>query len=646
MISRNPWFRLFLFDSDRHHQGVSVAARIRILPESITNKIAAGEVVERPASVVKELVENALDAGSTDIVAEIEGGGKRLIRVTDNGSGMSRDDALLALERHATSKIASDSDLFNLGTLGFRGEALPSIASVSRFTIQSRERGSMAGAEIYAEGGRIREVKEFGMAEGTVIAVRNLFFNTPARLKFMKSPETEAGHVGEFLTRLALSRPEVRFTYLNDGKMVFRALPGTLQSRAAELLGKRLARDLYPFNYGDEPVSMHGLVGGPACSRSSAGALYTYINGRFVRDRVVQHAVLQGYRQVLERGRYPVVVLFVDLPPGEVDVNVHPTKHEVRFREQGRVHDIIQGGIEAAIRSAPWLEEGRRAARDSAPVSAGQEMVARVRDALQSYAQTPHRQESFPRAWSGGQPTGGTINPGSWVQPPAAVEQPPLSTQETERAVTDAALAKQPASEVCPEVGYFSSLTVIGQFNAAYILCQEGGDLVMIDQHAAHERVAFERLRVEYASGGIERQGLLFPETLELSPAQSATAREHSEEFLRLGFELDHFGGNTWLLKAVPRLIARLSADRTVLDMLEELQGIGRSRSMGDLVEGLLATIACHSVVRGRQNLTVTEIRELFRQMDAIDFATRCPHGRPVIATITLADIEKMFKRT
>ncbi len=641
MISRNPTGSGFLCPMSR---SIVVASRIRILPESITNKIAAGEVVERPASVVKELVENALDAGSTEITVEIEGGGRRLIRVSDNGSGMSRDDALLALERHATSKIASDSDLFNLATLGFRGEALPSVASVSRFTICSRERGSLAGTEIYAEGGRIREVKEFGMAEGTVITVRNLFFNTPARLKFMKSPETEAGHVGELLTRLALSRSGVRFTYLNDGKMVFRALPGNLESRAAELLGKRLARDLHPIRYEDGPVSVHGLVGGPDASRSSSSSLYTYINARFVRDRVVQHAVLNAYRQVLERGRYPVVVLFIDLPAADVDVNVHPTKHEVRFREQGRIHDVIQGGIEAVIRSAPWLTDGRGPTQTAPPVPASQGMVARVREALQSYGRTPHRQESFPRSWSGGQsPASATTAAQRTTSPTADVSASPPTATGSAGIVTP--LPEQPA-ETAEGAGYFSSLTVIGQFNAAYLVCQEGTDLVIVDQHAAHERVAFERLRAEYGAGGIERQGLLFPETLELSPSHGATARENQDELIRLGFELDHFGGNSWLLKGVPRHIAHRSSARTVEEILEELQGVGRSRTVSDLTEELLATIACHSVVRGKQSLSPTEIRELFRQMDAIDFSTRCPHGRPVVTAITLAEVEKMFKRT
>ena len=286
-------------------------SRIKILPENLTNKIAAGEVVERPASVVKELVENALDAGCGEVMIEIEGGGKKLIRITDNGSGMSREDALLALERHATSKIATDGDLFNLATLGFRGEALPSIASVSRFTLATREEGRIEGCEIYAEGGRIKEVKACGMAQGTVVSVRNLFFNTPARLKFMKSLETETGHVGEFLTRLAISRPDVRFTYQSDGRTIFRASGGNLRERVSSLLGSTFAADLYPLEFTDDGISVTGFVA-PAHVHPLGGFPFLYLHQWPLHPRrVVQHSILQAYRNFMERGRYPLAVLFI-----------------------------------------------------------------------------------------------------------------------------------------------------------------------------------------------------------------------------------------------------------------------------------------------------------------------------------------------
>lgn len=594
-----------------------MAPRIRILPENLTNKIAAGEVVERPASVAKELVENALDAGCREVIVEVEAGGRRLIRVTDDGCGMTREDALLALERHATSKIVTDEDLFTLSTLGFRGEALPSIASVSRFTLATRERGAIEGTEIYAEGGNIREVKACGMAEGTAITVRNLFFNTPARLKFMKSSETEAGHMGDLLTRLAISRPEIRFTYLNDGKTVFRALDGSLANRVGALLGRTIADALYPVEMTAEGITVRGLVARPDCSRSTAGHLFTYINGRFIKDRVVQHAILQAYRNFLERGRYPVVVLFIDLPAGEVDVNVHPTKHEVRFRQQGIVHDLLCGAVEETLRLTPWLRQTAAIPPPHRqPAGVSEQRVAEVRELLVNYRPSPPSERSP-------------------FLPPAPAERP----------VAPAAVPS-PAAEAAAASGYFSSLTVIGQYHAAYIVCQDGSDLLLVDQHAAHERVAFERLKGQFAAGAIEGQGLLFPETLELSHRESAMVREHGAELDRLGFALEDFGGTTWVVKGIPRPLAGKDYLRLLRDTLEELQGIGKSRTVAEVVEEILTRIACHSVVRGERSLTSDEIRALFRQMDATDFSTNCPHGRPVLQRFTLGEIEKLFKRS
>jgi DNA mismatch repair protein MutL len=624
-----------------------VSARIKILPENLTNKIAAGEVVERPASVAKELVENALDAGCTEVTAEIEAGGKRLIRVTDNGSGMSREDALLSLERHATSKIATDSDLFQLATLGFRGEALPSIASVSRFTLATRGEGKIEGTEIYAEGGRIREVKACGMAQGTAVSVRNLFFNTPARLKFLKSTETETGHVGEFLTRLAISRPEVRFTYLSDGRTVFRALNGDLRERVVSLLGSALAADLYPVDFSAEGTVVTGLVAPPECSRSAATHLYTYINGRFIRDRLVQHAILQAYRNFMERGRYPVVVLFIQVPSGEVDVNVHPTKHEVRFREQGKVHDAIQAAVESVLRKTPWIRTRPVAEASPAapqqPQSASSVRVAEVRESLARYASSQPRQEVFPLPVSHPHP------------------DPPLEGEGIGRllplqgggwegdGITKNVISGLREKDALPHDagsnGYFSCLTVIGQFNAAYILCQDGADLVVIDQHAAHERVAFERLKCQFASRGVESQGLLFPENVEFSFRETATLAEHASELARLGFELEAFGGATWLVKGVPRLILQGDYLRILRDIMEELAGLGKSRTFADAQEEILSRIACHSVIRGSHALTTQEISALFIQMDATEFSSNCPHGRPVFRKIGLSEIEKMFKR-
>lgn len=602
--------------------------RIKILPENLTNKIAAGEVVERPASVVKELLENALDAGATDLVVEIEGGGKRLIRVTDNGCGMSRDDALLALERHATSKILSESDLEGIATLGFRGEALPSIASVSRFTMASRETDNIEGSEIYAEGGKIREVKACGMASGTIVTIRNVFFNTPARLKFLKSPETEAGHAGDLVTRIALSRPDVRFTYLSDGKTVIKAAAGDLASRVAALLGRGIGNSLYPVEYDDGYLRVDGLVSSPDCCRSAPSHVYTFINGRFVRDKVVQHAVMAAYRPVLEQGRYPVVVLFVGIGPGEVDVNVHPTKHEIRFRQQGRAHDAICAAIESVLRRTPWIRETGTVFAVPPPVPksppVSEQKVAEVRELLATYGSSLRRDET-------GFGNGGASYAVGVASEPAAARNPPENTMP-------------PGFD--ESAGYFSSLSVIGQFQAQYILCQDSEGLVIIDQHAAHERVVFERLRREFFDGGVAVQKLLFPETLEFSFAESAVLGGSADELGRLGFDLESFGGRTWLLKGVPQLLAGHDHVRTLRDMVSEIQELGKSRKLAEEVDELLSTIACHSVVRGAHALTRSEIQALLEQMDATDFAGSCPHGRPVFRKITLSEIERMFKRT
>lgn len=602
-----------------------MTTRIRILPEQLTNKIAAGEVVERPASVVKELVENALDAGGSDIIIEIEDGGKRLIRVTDNGSGMSKEDALLSMERHATSKIATDSDLFNLHTLGFRGEALPSVASVSRFVLATRARGSLEGTEIYAEGGRIREVKACGMAEGTVVSVRNLFFNTPARLKFMKSRETETGHVGEFLYRLALSRPDVRFTYMCDGKTVFKLLPGEMRDRSADALGTVAAAELYPLELNDNGIVLRGLLGSPLVSRSTASHLYTYINGRYIRDKVVQHALLQGYRNVLERGRYPVLVLFITVPAEDVDVNVHPTKHEVRFREQSRIHAIIQNGVEQMLRGAPWLRREAPLHRQSASSPAASSSLAKVAEVKESLLRYAVRQDSLPLQ-----------------------RQIPSLPRSEQAARTVSLPGEQPEATVAASPvagGYFSSLHIIGQFRNAYIVCQDSSDLLLIDQHAAHERVVFQELKRSVAGGALACQSLLFPETIELSPAESAALREHDGELQKLAFDVENFGGNTWLLKGIPQMLAGHDYKQALRDTLEDLCALGRSRVSAEIIDDILAKIACHSVVRGQRQLALPEIQQLLQRMDATDFAANCPHGRPVIARITLREIEKLFKR-
>ena len=601
-----------------------MSQRIAILPEIITNKIAAGEVVERPASVIKELVENALDAGATDITVEIAAGGRRLIRVSDNGYGMSREDALLCLERHATSKIRNDQDLAGIATLGFRGEALPSIASVSRFTLATRERDSVEGTEIIVEGGRVRDVRACGRAPGTTVTVEQIFFNTPARLKFLKSAETEAAHAGDAVTRMAVSRPEVSFLFISDGRELLRAPRGDLMRRLSQAAG-RDAAGCYPLEYAGEEISISGYIAGPAAVRSTTGAMFTFINGRFVRDRVVQHAVMQAYRGVTDRGRYPVLALFLSLPPGEVDVNVHPTKHEVRFRRQTLVHDTLQQAVASLLAASPWLKgTAHQPLPEQQP--AQQEVSQAYRERIAAAAQRSLSLPPRPAAPFSAAPVAAACD----TAPPAVHERSEPFAEEQEAA----------------RDGYFSTLSIIGQFHGEYILCQSGADLVVIDQHAASERVAYQRLRGQYACGGVESQRLLFPETLELSFSEVECAVRNRELLNGLGFELEPFGGSTLMVAAVPRLTAEAGRLSLVRDMLAELEGVGSAGAFGEAVDELLARLACHSVVRGVYPLERQQISELLKRMDETGFAASCPHGRPVSHVITLAELEKIFKRT
>lgn len=611
-----------------------MARRIAILPELITNKIAAGEVVERPASVIKELIENALDAGATDIAVEVAAGGRRLIRITDNGYGMSRDDALLSLERHATSKIKTDSDLDGILTLGFRGEALPSIASVSRFRLTTREPASPEGTEINIEGGRIKDVKACGMAPGTVISVEQLFFNTPARLKFLRSAETEAAHVADSVTRMAISRPEVSFSCTSDGRELLRVQRGDLLRRLTQVLGKNSAAALHAVESSAEGISITGFISGPSVVRSTTAAMFTYINGRFVRDRVVQHAIMQAYRGVIDRGRYPVCALFVALPPGEVDVNVHPTKHEVRFRRQTLVHDILQSAVEKVLKDSPWLVHRQQPVAVAAAPTVSQAYLERISAAAQTSLNLPRREIPF------SSPSHAVPETALTCQAPPAVMEAPIP------------FAPEPSSPAQPEIdaptgdGFFSTLAVIGQFHAEYLLCQSGQELVIIDQHAASERVAFQRLRRQYESGSVESQRLLFPETVELSFGEVATAQRFTGELAAAGFEIEPFGGNTIIVTAVPRLAIEHDCIRLVRDLLAELSQLGASGAFRDIQDRLFSRIACHSVIRGPRMLEHRQIRELLHAMDETEFAASCPHGRPVSHTITHAELEKIFKRT
>jgi len=611
--------------------------RIKIMDEGLANRIAAGEVVERPASVVKELVENSLDAGASSISVEIEGGGRRLIRVADNGTGMTRDDLLLCLERFATSKLLELSQLERIGTYGFRGEALPSIAAVSRLGLISRLHDELEGWMVRVEGGEVKKVEATGCAPGTLIEVRDLFFNTPARRKFLKTEQTEASHVLDSLMRLGLARPEIGLRVTRSGRKAFDLPPREdWAGRAAALLGRDLRDRLFPFSGQSGEVRVSGLFGPPDAARRGAGrALYLYVNGRPVRDRNLTHAVLTAYGELVPRGQYPVVVLRVDLPPEEVDVNVHPTKHEVRFRDGRGVHDAVLGALAAGLAPSPWLGGSALSGGVSYDTRTGEvqsepdlvcERPAQYRPA--SSRASPSQVGAVRRPERRFQPG---FEPGSPVSPARGPDGHGLATPEP------------PA-----EAGQFSSLRYIGQLGATYLLCQGSEGLVLLDQHAAHERVTYMRLLEQQEAGrGVQCQGLLVPLKLELSAAEAERAEELAARLTALGFEAEAFGGRTLVVKAVPALLAEAAVERLVRDVLDELVELPSGSDAAEKArDAVLARMACHGSTRAGYTMRPQEVRALLEAMDATERAGACPHGRPVMVEVPLREIEKWFHRT
>jgi len=593
--------------------------RIQILPENLANQIAAGEVVERPASVVKELIENAIDASASEVFVDIEKGGKGLVRVTDNGHGMKKDDAFLCLERHATSKVRSADDLFALHTMGFRGEALPAIASVSRLRLTTRSVDDDSGWQIYAEGGTIRQAEAIGAAPGTVVEVRNLFFNTPGRRKFLRKEETEFGHIADVVSRLALSRSDIHFRLSHNGRNILDAYRhNRLEERAAVLLGRQVAGALIPVDADSGNGEMLvGLLGAPGISRSSTAQIYTYINGRFVRDRVVQHAILEAYRTLLEKRRYPIAVLFIDMPPETVDVNVHPTKHEVRFRNQQQVHDFIVSALRESLHKgnfvpvAPVSEISYDSLSPTLPPSETKNghYASRIQESLSAFNEK----------------VAGT---------------PAISAIATVKGDMTGWSAGSSESPAMPD-----GWRLIGQYLNSYLVCQAGEELVLVDQHAAHERIGFERLRKQLAMDGIASQNLLFPVVIELEHREASVLADHLDDFARFGFEVEAFGGRSFTVKAVPALTADVDAERLVRDLAAELNEIGRAGKLDDEIERVLSVIACHSMVRANQALSSIEMQQLLKDLAGIDFGNCCPHGRPVMYRLGKREVEKFFHR-
>lgn len=604
--------------------------RIRILPDLVANQIAAGEVVERPASVLKELLENAIDAGATSIRIEIRGGGKSLIRVSDNGHGMSKDDALLCLERHATSKIYNSADIGSIQTLGFRGEAIPSIASVSQCRFLTCEEGSASGIEIDIHGGKLLSVKEAGCKVGTMAEVRNLFYNLPARRKFLRSDATELGHLHHNFLLHAIAQPQIAWTFQQDDRMVHELAPSipseasddlsTLRQRVRALYGPQLASQLLPVEIARGGVNLYGFVGKPGLSRSNRSELYCFVNSRPVDSRAIYYGLIEGYHTTLMRGRYPVCFLFLEIDPALVDVNIHPAKREVRFREDARV----QGTVVEAVRRALGTQHGT--VRTNVPL----EMT------LKSHPSSdivPPRECNILGA---SLPT--VMDPSFAVWSPTSPPTLPTSSVSTS--------TLQPSTSVHPQSAIrHPEFTILGVFANLYVIAMDANGLVIVDQHAAHERILFEQWMARLERGAILSQKLLLPQTIELSPKDTLELRSCITTLEKLGFGIAEFGDRSFIVDAVPPFLKIENLPQLLRSILDEFNEAGSGINRDRFAEETVAKTVCRYAVKANDVLRLEELERMLVDLQMCRNPLTCPHGRPTILRLTQAELERKFGR-
>ena len=658
--------------------------KIHVLPDRVANQIAAGEVVERPASVVKELLENALDAGATRIKLQVEAGGKRLIQITDNGSGMVRDDALLAFERHATSKIKDTADLLTIATLGFRGEALPSIGSVSRMRLETHASEDAAGTVVEINGGKIFKVEDAGLPVGTSITVRDLFFNVPARKKFLKAESTELSHIASLVTHYALAHPDKHFELHSATNAILVAPPvAGYAERVYQVFGKDTLDQLIPIAAlqqlervglpqpppwrrsqqpgeredssaprGDElatfgELRLHGFVSKPEIQKLNRNSIYVFVNGRLIRDRLIQHALTEAYRNILPPALYPVVLLFLEMPAAEVDVNVHPSKTEVRFRQQTAVHDFVREAVRGALMKArpvpQFMTEMRAQPTASAGLSpgAGAAWRDRVPSFDQSAANAPPGFALQPPALA---PTSGRFQfeGGIAVEGNAA-----LAMVRMPEAVPDSGCAPPLPDlvEEAPTLDSLRTLKPLGQIRNSFILAVNEDGLWIVDQHVAHERVLFERVLKQRAARKSESQRLLMPLVIELTPAQQAVFSEIAEELAGNGFEAEPFGSRSIAVKVSPAGIDAAQVEHMLTELLEQFSREEQSLNMDTIRTRIAASIACHAAIKVNMPLEQNKMEWLLAELAKTDHPMTCPHGRPVVLRYSMKDIQKAFKR-
>ncbi len=582
---------------------------IRALPDQLISQIAAGEVIERPSAVVKELLENALDAGATELTIRLEAGGVKRISVTDNGSGIPPDQLPLALARHATSKITSLTDLENVMTMGFRGEALASIASVAQLSITSRSADQAHAWQVH--GHAPDQIAPASGTQGTVIDVHELYFNTPARRKFLKSEPTEFSHCAEIVRRIALSRPDVRFTLTHNGKAIDHWKETSSDQRCAHILGEEFSSASLSINEQAGPLQLHGLIGLPTAARSRADSQYFYVNGRFVRDKLLTHAIRSAYQDVLHGDRFPSYVVKLDLDPSIVDVNVHPSKIEVRFRDSRAVHQFVFHAIHRALARTSATAQGESPSPLPSSANNSQWLNTRPRQTSLGFAQKTARYGSF---FSSDAQAPATLSTSAWSQPVSPDNEHPL--------------------------GF-----ALAQLHGIYILAQNNLGFVLVDMHAAHERILYEQFKDSLESESVQLQPLLIPVTFIADAMDVTTAEENQETLSALGFDIAVMSPTTLAIRAIPALLKNSDAESLARDVLRDLREFGGSHVLVERRNELLGTLACHTAVRANRQLTVIEMNALLRQMEVTERSGQCNHGRPTWVQLAVSDLDKLFLR-
>jgi DNA mismatch repair protein MutL len=603
MKSLEGWVRL----SKMEWGGVekTVPKRIEVLPESISQIIAAGEVIERPASVVKELMENAIDAGSSEVIVELKAGGLELVRVVDNGEGMDAEDVPLALQRYATSKIRKAEDLYAIHTLGFRGEALPSIAQVSKMTLQTRAPHSISGTKVVCEGGEIKRISEIGCAMGTEVEVKNIFYNIPVKRKFLKSIRSELRYAVHHFLRLSLAHPSILFKLIHDGRTLHEYLKSESPLvRIEAVLGREIYLHLRPIGFEEGEISLSGFASLPPFSKRNSEGIYFYVNQRFVKDRVMYKATLDAYRHILPSHQFPIVILFIHIPPSMVDVNVHPTKAEVKFRDPERIYQAVLAGLRMVVE--------RRLSQSDGSVSEDYEKDEVFQGGVQPFSPTQDTL-SFPSSLT------------------RRKEETIFMVQEGERVQWD-------VEKKWPYL-------VLGQIRGTYILCESEGNLVFIDQHAAHERILFEKFKKEYKSGSTISKKLLLPILIELSVEESYILESAGEALKAIGFDIESVGEKLFAIQSIPSFIDQKDPKEMVRGILDELSFLEKKGKGEEVIHTILVTSACHSAIKGNFPLRKEEMDKLVENLASFPSTTTCPHGRPIFFILPLDELRKQFKR-